>query len=368
MHGLGNQIEQFLGMLAFSKQINRTLILPPWNIMDEFGAKFIHFDRLFRPSTLNTYHRCLLMEEFMKTLAPQIWPLGKRAVLCYAPRYGSQQNDCNAKEGSPFGPFWSKFGISFDSSLFYSPLTVDSPYSDWEKLFPLRQFPVLAFVSAPSPFPAHLNNQRLHYFIDWSEEMDKRTDLFIREFFVLPFVAIHLRNGEDFGIACNLLKDGVRRLFSSAQCHGEQFQYPPYQLTSEMCSPSLQNILSLLRYAIKLIGARSLFVATDNKPPMAEIQSHLRETDVKKIIWMPDRQPQEDLAMLGRANLAILNCVSSFSAAAKRERDHRQLPTMFWGLRIEEQRALQLPLSSNRNSSVCLNEPLKFDRACSILV
>lgn len=40
--------------------------------------------------------------------------------------------------------------------------------------------------------------------------------------------------------------------------------------------------------------------------------------------------PQLELAILGRADFAILNCVSSFSAVAARERHVRRLPTEFW--------------------------------------
>lgn len=68
------------------------------------------------------------MDDFMKHIAPEIWPKGKRTGLinkiiqnknmlfilltiafCYAFRNG---NDCAAKEGNPFGPYWDKFGIS----------------------------------------------------------------------------------------------------------------------------------------------------------------------------------------------------------------------------------------------------------------
>lgn len=56
-------------------------------------------------------------------------------VFCHGPRdmfESSEPNSCNAKEGNPFGPFWNAFGIDFDGSEFYGPLSyTESDRSAW---------------------------------------------------------------------------------------------------------------------------------------------------------------------------------------------------------------------------------------------
>jgi peptide-O-fucosyltransferase len=46
-----------------------------------------------------------------------------------------------------------------------------------------------------------------------------------------------------------------------------------------------------------------------------------------------ENSPHVDLCVIGKADHAILNCVSSFSAFAKRQRDSENKTTDFWAFK-----------------------------------
>jgi len=49
------------------------------------------------------------------------------SVFCYSAQINekSDKESCHAKDGNPFGPFWSHFNIDFDGDIFYHPLYFD---------------------------------------------------------------------------------------------------------------------------------------------------------------------------------------------------------------------------------------------------
>jgi peptide-O-fucosyltransferase len=57
----------------------------------------------------------------------------------------------------------------------------------------------------------------------------------------------------------------------------------------------------------------------------------LKRTTVTIVKKLPEDNPHLDLTILGKSNYFIGNCISSFSAFVKRERDLLGLPSMFWG-------------------------------------
>jgi len=80
MGRFGNQAEHFLGAIAFAKALDRTLILPPWRTY-----KNVPFSDFFQVEPLQSYHRVILAEDFMKHLASTYWPKGKRRGYCWLP-------------------------------------------------------------------------------------------------------------------------------------------------------------------------------------------------------------------------------------------------------------------------------------------
>ena len=49
------------------------------------------------------------------------------------------------------------------------------------------------------------------------------------------------------------------------------------------------------------------------------------------VVYGTEEDPLLDLALMEEADAFIANCVSAFSAVAKRERDHLGKRTDFWG-------------------------------------
>ncbi|XP_059177921.1 GDP-fucose protein O-fucosyltransferase 1-like [Physella acuta] len=341
MGRFGNQADQFLGALAFAKALDRTLILPPWveYRRNDHKAVMEPFDTYFQVDPFLEYHRVITMEVFMKELAPTVWPPGSRKVFCYSARHGSsKESDCNAKEGSPFGPFWDWFNIDFDESVIFGPLfyDTDSPgiMSEWNKKYPSKSYPVLAFVGPPASFPVTRYNAKLHKYMKWSEEYDKMARDFIAANIPdSPFIGIHLRNGPDFERACEHVPS-TPNMFASKQCTGERGEYGT--TTTEMCFPSVKTITEKVKKEVARIGAKTVFIATDYNDLIPELSKVLKNV---KLVKQPEpASPLLDLAILGRSDHFIGNCVSTFTAFVKRERDALNLPSSFWAFQKNKKR------------------------------
>ena len=163
----------------------------------------VPFEKYFQIDPLKEYTKVITMDEFMKHIVPKVWPKGKRTVLCFS--FRGKEKSCQAKEGNPFGPYWDRFGIDFDRSEIFKPLSYDLSYADhkleWKKKFPSLQYPVLAFTGAPGAFPILEKDVYLQKYLKWSNAVEKKANDFIQKFRPNKddkFLAIHIRNGVDF--------------------------------------------------------------------------------------------------------------------------------------------------------------------------
>ncbi|KAK4318079.1 hypothetical protein Pmani_010889 [Petrolisthes manimaculis] len=347
MGRFGNQADHFLGALGFAKGLNRTLVLPPWVEYKPGVTRSIQvgFDTYFKVEPLKKLHRVMTMQRFMDDLAPTIWPPRNRVAFCYVPRHNS--DGCNAKEGNPFGPFWDTFGVDFVLSEFYRGLTYDVHHHNmaekWNAGYPPHKWPVLAFTGAPASFPVQENNRGLHRYLEWNEAILSQAKTFIATLPRGPFIGIHLRNGIDWVRACEHVEHSPN-LFAAPQCLGYRNEHG--NATPNLCLPSEDTIIKKLKRVIRATGAASVFVASDSDFMIGRLTSALKKMKVTVVRREPSN-PHVDLAILGLSNHFIGNCVSSFSAFVKRERDVHGFPSSFWGFppeRSMHQRVTHLEL------------------------
>ena len=99
-------------------------------------------------------------------------------------------------------------------------------------------------------------------------------------------------------------------------------------LFQSMCLPTKEDIVRHTRRAIKSVGATWLFVASDSDHMAEYLEEVLK---VRVVVGGSSGEPHFDLAVMGRANHFVGNCISSFSAFVKRERDVRGFPSTFFG-------------------------------------
>lgn len=231
-------------------------------------------------------------------------------------------------------------------SEFYGPLHYDTYHHNmakqWQTKYPPDKFPVIAFTGAPASFPVQQENRMLHRYLQWSEDIEDRANRFIRN--VLPrgaFIGVHLRNGMDWVRACKHIPQSPN-LFAAPQCLG--YQNERGKATMDMCLPTKETIIRQLKRVIKNYNnarghkesnIRSVFVASDSNHLIDDLSEGLKRMKVSVYKYDKDN-PHVDLAILGKANYFIGNCVSSYSAFVKRERDAKGFPSGFWAFPIEK--------------------------------
>lgn len=198
---------------------------------------------------------------------------------------------------------------------------------------------MFCFIGAPASFPVQLENRHLQKYLQWSDNISQQAENFINN--VLPkgaFIGIHLRNGVDWVRACEHIPQSPN-LFAAPQCLG--YRNENGKATKDMCLPSKETIIRQLKRTIKNYNnkngdiVKSVFVAADSNHMLSDLSEALKRMKVE-VFRHDTNNPHVDLAILGSSNHFIGNCISSYSAFVKRERDAHGFPSSFWAFPVEK--------------------------------
>lgn len=137
--------------------------------------------------------------------------------------------------------------------------------------------------------------------------------------------------------------------FASAQCLGYRLE-KGIKLTNNICYPPEETLLKQTERMIIKVKPTVLYIAADGNPMIDKFKKMCKNYNVKVIKYeRPSNQSEGeaahiDLYILSIAENAIVNCPSTFSAFAKRQRDTLGKSTNFWGI-------------ENDNNNDTTNEP-----------
>lgn len=339
MGRFGNQVAHLLGAMETARASGRTLVLPPFIEYRAGKPTYIPFEQIYSVAAVNEYVPAVTLSEFLTM--PDAWPPEERRLYC-SRRSGS--GECPPLQGSPIKNFWEDHDITFVESVAVEGLAPSTTAGLGADLS-LEDHPVVALFGSPGAFPPQQRNWPLQRYLVWSEDVRGDAEAFLDERVVRPLLALHLRNGPDWELACSKYGVGQSELFTSAQCGlsaalnandenrsgtmpGPGEEQSGKRITAEICLPGPAEIIRAVTRAQENFGPfRTVFIGTDNDDHHEVIQQAVGD-EVHVVLGS---SPTRDLYAFTQADLLIANCVSSFSAVAVRDRKAHTRPTVFFG-------------------------------------
>jgi peptide-O-fucosyltransferase len=415
-HGqLGRQVESFLGTLALARALNRTLVLPPF-LFNFTGFAYVPFDTFFDLPALQAYHRVVPMLKWALEMAPDHWPEAARVGHCIhldpkhqvraahaalpltlaaltrgacavpahvrAARPGALVSvshplcACQGAHGAR-PRTWALRGIlwvcgggrgGLDLVLTAQQVGEDEDTyvrARWRQVARPGRTPVLALETSPGAVPAAIHHRALQVHLPFAADWQSETRLYIEHNLPRPYVAVHLRLGDDWAAHCASLDANVDADLSAFQCI-DPTHTAPATSTRALCMPDISTLQQAVRRAVRRVHARSVYLATDvperattdalnlvavaarealeevaradrgaadaadaDEPVVLRLGALADDPQVQSVVGI-----MRDVGILAEADVAVLNCVSSLSSLVARERAVRPRPgasTVYWG-------------------------------------
>jgi len=315
MGRFGNQLDHVTSMLHKSKEIKTTLLLPSFISYEESPLVLIPFEDVFQVSAL--------IEGGFDVLAASDFDFDQlTTILCHrtSMTFPGDHNEATASEetcdlsGNPRGTYWRHLGVKFLKSDVVSALEFhDEP---------------VALTGAITAFPAPQSVNYVTQYLRFAPNILRIADEIVKRI-ASPFLGIHLRIGNDFRSACEIL-DRNENCMASPQCGTPKVKLDKIK---NCITPKEQIQDELAFYREKF---KSIYISSDKKIDKEIFEKrgfHVTTLDDYRDLSIPKFfDPLIDLAVQILSDHFIGNCVSSFTGFIVRQRRVKHLPVDFWGL------------------------------------
>lgn len=339
MGRFGNQAEQMLGAMALAKGTNRSLLVPPFNLLDK---EYQRYSDLFDIKAIQKYlPGSMDLRDFLDQYGEHHWPPIERGILCYkaAMERSKYKKSCPYQHGEPFTSFWAKHNITFPRSIAIDNKAYISYHPDfydaWSSHF--RDEKVLAFSGNPGAFPSLEQHQDIAQFVTFNKDIKTRLRKYQAEHLEHNrYIAIHARVGSDMKRACESHFDSLKNVsdeverrrkpyyMGSQQCTGYQ-AYKFRYFTPRVCLPSDQTIAEDVGKVLdNNPDIKYVFVATDltgvNRRRFIAKLTLKVEAKRVELRYLEEPDSMMDIAIMTGSDIFIGSCTSTFSAFVTRYR------------------------------------------------